>query len=115
MTRMTRTKTIARSDLDAGRIDLSDVVDASVPHLPATTPGEVLREEFMAPMGLSATRLAKEIGVPPNRITTILNGTRIVTAETAILLGRRFGTSPRFWMNLQVAHDLEVAAEKMVA
>ncbi len=72
-------------------------------------PGEVLGEEFMKPLGLSARALAREIDVPPNRITEILNGERAVSAETAILLGERFGMSPEFWMNLQVAHDLEEA------
>ena len=80
--------------------------------LPPVTPGEVLREEFLSPLGLSARALAREIGVPPNRITEILNGDRTVTAETAILLGRRFNTSARFWMNLQVAHDLAVAERR---
>lgn len=112
---MTATRSIRREDLDAGRVDLTDVVDAGAAPLPAVTPGEILREEFLVPLGLSATRLANEIGVPPNRITAILNGTRAVTAETAILLGRRLGTSARFWMNLQVAHDLEVAAARMAA
>jgi len=81
--------------------------------LPPVTPGEVLREEYMLPLGLSARALARELGVPPNRITEIVTGQRAVSAETAILLGRRFGTSARFWMNLQVAHDLAVAERRM--
>jgi len=81
--------------------------------LPPVTPGEVLREEYLVPLGLSARALAREIGVAPNRVTEILNGERGITAETAILLGRRFGTSARFWMNLQVAHDLAVAERAM--
>lgn len=67
----------------------------------------------MAPLGLSARALAREIGMPTNRITAILHGERAVTAETAILLGRRFGTSAEFWMNLQTAHDLEDARTRM--
>lgn len=63
----------------------------------------------MVPLGLSARALARELDVAPNRITEILKGERAITAETAIMLGRRFGTSARFWMNLQVAYDLEVA------
>ncbi len=63
----------------------------------------------MVPLGLSARALARELDVAPNRSTEILKGERAITAETAIMLGRRFGTSARFWMNLQVAYDLEVA------
>lgn len=77
--------------------------------LPPVPPGAVLREEFMAPHALSARALARDLGVPPNRVTKILNGERAVTAATALLLARRFGTSAEFWMNLQTAHDLELA------
>lgn len=77
--------------------------------LPPVTPGEILREEFMVPLGLSANRLAAALGVPANRITAIVNGTRAVTADTALRLARLFRTSPEFWLNLQVLHDLEVA------
>jgi antitoxin HigA-1 len=77
--------------------------------LPPVTPGEILREEFMVPLGLSANRLAEALGVPANRITAIVNGTRAVTADTALRLARCFSTSPEFWLNLQVLHDLEVA------
>ena len=74
-----------------------------------THPGEVLAEEFMKPLGLSARALAAELGVPANRITEIIRRRRGVTADTATRLARQFGTTPRFWMNLQVAHDLSVA------
>ena len=74
-----------------------------------THPGEVLAEEFMKPTGLSARALAAELDVPANRISEIIRQRRGVTADTAIRLARRFGTTPRFWMNLQVAHDLSVA------
>ena len=74
-----------------------------------THPGEILREEFMIPLGLTARRLAEEIDVPPNRITEIIRGRRDVSADTAIRLGRRFGTTPQFWLNLQDAHDLSKA------
>jgi antitoxin HigA-1 len=77
-----------------------------------THPGEVLREEYLVPLGLSARTLAKELGVPANRLTEIMRGTRDVTADTAIRLGRYFGTDPRFWLNLQAAHDLS-KAEKL--
>ena len=74
-----------------------------------THPGEVLREEYLVPLGLSARALAKELGVPANRLTEIMRGTRDVTADTAIRLGRYFRTDPRFWLNLQTAHDLSKA------
>jgi addiction module HigA family antidote len=74
-----------------------------------THPGEVLREEYLVPLGLSARALAKELDVPPNRLTEIMRGTRDVTADTAIRLGRYFGTDPRFWLNLQAAYDLSKA------
>lgn len=106
---------ILREDLDAGRVDLTDTIDANVPALPPLEPGEVLREDFLVPLALSAKRLAAEIGVPTNRITGILHGNRAITAETAILLGRRFGNSPEFWLGLQMDHDLAVAREKLAA
>jgi addiction module HigA family antidote len=96
---------------DVPGLDFSDV--AGKQRIGAVTPGEVLREEFMVPLGLSARALARELGVPSNRITAILGGTRGVTAETAILLGERFGTSAEFWCNLQTMHDLEVARRHM--
>src|SRR6185437_9268165 len=76
-----------------------------------THPGEVLREEYLVPLGLSARALAKELDVPPNRLTEIMRGTRDVTADTAIRLGRYFGTDPRFWLNLQAAYDLSKAEQ----
>ena len=74
-----------------------------------THPGEVLREDFMVPLGLSARALAGQIGVPANRISEILRARRDVSADTAIRLGRRLGTTPRFWMNLQDAYSLSRA------
>lgn len=76
-----------------------------------THPGEVLREEFMAPLGLSANRLAIDLAVPATRIGDIIRaeGPRAVTADTALRLARYFGTSPAFWMNLQAAYDLSKA------
>lgn len=102
---------IRRMDLEG--IDLSDVTTGTV--LPSVTPGEILRFEFMEPHGLSARALARELGVPPNRITEIINGARSISAETALLLGRRFATSAELWMNLQTAHDLEEARRKIPA
>jgi antitoxin HigA-1 len=100
---------IRREDIDGMNFD--DVADSGV--LEPVTPGEILREEFMEPLGLSARALAREINVPANRITAILHGKRGITAETAILLGRRFNSSARFWMNLQVSYDLSVAERHM--
>jgi addiction module HigA family antidote len=74
-----------------------------------THPGEVLKQEYLVPLEMSARALAKELGVPANRLTEIIRGTRDVTADTAIRLGRYFRTDPRFWLNLQAAHDLSKA------
>ncbi len=102
---------ILREDLD--RMDLSDMDSGET--VPPITPGEVLRLEFMEPMGLSSHALARALGVPTNRITAILHGTRGITADTALRLGRHFGTSAEMWMNLQTAYDLETARERMAA
>jgi addiction module HigA family antidote len=73
------------------------------------TPGELLREEFLTPMGISQYRLAKEIGVPVQRISEIVAGKRAVTADTDLRLCRFFGLSNGYWLRAQVAHDTEVA------
>jgi len=73
------------------------------------TPGELLREEFLVPMGLSQYRLAKEIGVPPQRIGEIIAGKRSVSADTDLRLCRFFGLSNGYWLRAQAAHDCEVA------
>ena len=72
-------------------------------------PGEILREEFLLPLGMSERALAREIAVPANRITEIIKEERDVTADTAIRLGKFFGTSAEFWVNLQTAYDLAKA------
>ncbi len=74
-----------------------------------THPGEILREEFLVPLGMSANAVARERRMPPNRITAIVNGTRSVTADTALRLARYYGTTPEFWINLQAGHDLSRA------
>ncbi len=76
-------------------------------------PGEVLLEEFLEPMGISQYRLAKDISVPARRINEIVHSKRSVTADTALRLGRYFGTSAQFWMNLQDHFDLEVQMDKI--
>jgi antitoxin HigA-1 len=96
---------------DVPGLDLSDVACAE--RIGPVVPGEVLREEFMTPLGLSGRALARELGVPSNRITEIVAGERAITAETAILLAERFGTTAEFWLNLQSAHDLEMARRRL--
>jgi addiction module HigA family antidote len=81
--------------------------------LPPTHPGEVLREEFLEPLGLSQYRLAKETSVPPRRINEIVRGTRAISADTALRLSRFFGTSERFWLNLQSHYDLEIEKDRL--
>ncbi len=80
-----------------------------------THPGEILLEEFLKPMGMSQIELAKKMGVPIQRVNTLINGKRDMTAETAILLSRVLKTSSEFWMNLQVAYDLFEARRAMDA
>ncbi len=72
-------------------------------------PGEILLEDFMKPMGVSINRLARDIAVPPGRISAIVNGERAITADTALRLGKYFGVSPEVWVGLQADYDLRVA------
>ncbi len=76
-------------------------------------PGEILLEEFLKPLDLSQYRLAKEISVPPRRINEIVHGKRAVSADTALRLSRFFGTTDRFWLNLQAGYDLEVEKDRL--
>ncbi len=76
-------------------------------------PGEILFEEFMAPMDISINRLARNIGVSPGRISAIVNGKRAITADTALRLGRYLGTSPDLWIGLQGEFDLRTANRKV--
>ena len=77
------------------------------------TPGEILEEDFLKPMGLSQYRLAKDINVPARRINEIVKGERAITADTALRLGRFFKMSAQFWLNLQSHYDLEVMGERL--
>jgi len=79
--------------------------------LPPVHPGEILREEAMVPIGLSANRLARELGIPASRVLEIVNGRRGISADTALRLGRYFGTGEQFWMNLETNYDLAVARD----
>ena len=80
---------------------------------PPIHPGEVLDEEFLAPLGITQYRLAKDISVPPRRINEIVHGIRGISADTALRLARYFGTSEELWMNLQARYDLEVERERL--
>lgn len=77
------------------------------------TPGEILAEDFLKPMGISQYRLARDIGVPPRRINEIVKGQRAITADTALRLGRYFHMAPHFWLNLQTHYDLEQEQERL--
>ena len=76
-------------------------------------PGEILMEEFLEPLGVSQYRLAKDISVSPRRINEIVHGKRSITADTGLRLARFFGTTERFWLNLQVRYDLEVEKDRL--
>jgi antitoxin HigA-1 len=76
-------------------------------------PGEILMEEFLVPMGISQYRVAKDISVPPRRINEIVHGKRGISADTALRLARFFGTSERFWVNLQTRYELEVEKDRL--
>ena len=86
---------------------------ASKDRLPPIHPGEILREEFLSPLGMSANELALALRVPATRINDIVNEKRGITAGTALRLARYFGMTPRFWMNMQASYELEVAEDEM--
>ncbi len=81
-----------------------------MPRLAPITPGELLQEEFLEPLGISQYRLAKAIGVPASRISEIITGQRAITADTDLRLCRVLGLSPGYWLRAQAAHDTEVAS-----
>ena len=100
--------TIQREDLP--RLDARDVESGEA--LAPVHPGEILRQDFMAPHGLSANALAIALRVPAPRINDVVRGRRAISPETALRLARYFGTTPQFWANLQAAYDLRIAQEK---
>jgi len=102
---------IKREDMDAGRVDFTDVTTGK--RLPLIHPGEILRDDFLAPMKISVYSLAQAIKVPRSRVNDIVLCRRGVTADTAFRLARYFGTSPEFWINLQSRYDLDVADRKL--
>ena len=81
--------------------------------MPPVHPGEILMEVFLSPMRISQDRLSRDMRVPPRRINEIVHGTRSVTADTALRLGRYFGVSPQFWLNLQAHFDLEQEQDRL--
>ena len=81
--------------------------------MPPIHPGEVLAEDYLAPLGVTQHKLAVAIGVPPRRINEIVHGKRRISADTALRLARYFGTSERFWMNLQGRYDVEVERDRL--
>ena len=82
-------------------------------HATPVHPGEILRSEFMEPMGITQYRLAKDLSVQPLRISEIVRGKRGITADAALRLGRYFGLSATYWMNLQALYEIEVAEDRL--
>jgi antitoxin HigA-1 len=101
--------TIRRDHLDAGMVDLADVINTRRAPMKPVPPGDFLRTEFLEPMKLSAYRLAKDLNVPLNRIVGILAGKRAITADTALRFARYFQTYAQSWINLRARYDLEMA------
>ena len=99
--------TIKREELDRREVDFSDVASGRL--LPPVHPGEILRDEFLTPMEISVYRLAQAIKVSRPRLNDIVLGRRGITTDTALRLGRYFGMTPEFWINLQTRYDLDVA------
>jgi addiction module HigA family antidote len=98
---------IKREDIDNRQADFSDI--ATGRRLPPVHPGTILRKEFLEPMDISVYELARAIKVPRSRPNDIVLERRSITTDTAMRLGRYFGTSPEFWINLQSRHDLDLA------
>ncbi len=102
--------TIKRDDVDAGRVDFRAITTGK---LRPVHPGDILRQDFLEPLGISVYALAKAIHVPRSRANDIVLGRRGVSADTAIRLGRYLKTSPEFWVNLQARYDLDVAKQAL--
>src|SRR5438477_9278390 len=98
---------IKREDIDSGKISFSDL--ASGRRLPPVHPGEILRDEFLLPLGVSVYELANAIKAPRSRLNDIVLGRRRITVDTALRLARYLGTTPEFWINLQTHYELDVA------
>jgi addiction module HigA family antidote len=102
---------IAIDDLLTDKLDLAEVIDPCRPSPLPVTPGEILLEEFMRPLGLTTRGLAAALRVPPNRISDVVRGRRAITAGTALRLARYFSTSPQLWLNLQANFELRRAVD----
>jgi antitoxin HigA-1 len=102
---------IKREDLDAGRVDFGDTITGK--RLSLVHPGDILRDDFLAPLKISVYTLAQHIKVARSRVNDIVLGRRGVTADTAFRLARYFGTTPDFWINLQARYDLDAADRKL--
>ena len=102
---------IKREDIDNRKADFSNI--ASGRRLPPVHPGEILRDEFLRPMKISVYEVANAVKVPRTRVNDIVLGRRAVTIDTALRLGRYFGTSSEFWINLQTRYDLDLADRTM--
>lgn len=99
--------TIRRESLETGQIDFSEMMEGTL--LAPVHPGDVLKHDYLEPLGMSVYGLAAKLSVPRSRLNEIVLGRRSVTAETALRLGRFFDTSADFWLGLQAAYDLEIA------
>lgn len=103
--------TVKREDLDLEAVDFSDI--ATGRQLPPVHSGEILRDEFLVPLGLSVYRLARALKIPRPRLNDVVRGRRGVSVDTALRLGRYFGTTPEFWINLQTRHDLDAVGRTL--
>ncbi len=101
--------TIRIEELQAGQIEFSDITDRDAETIGPVHPGDILKHDFLDPLGMSVYALANAIHVPRTRLNDIVLGRRAVTAETALRLARYFGTSAAFWTGLQAQYDLETA------
>lgn len=95
-------------------VDYGDIVDPVGLPIGPIHPGEILKEDFLDPLGITPGALARAISVPRNRVTALIHGERSVTADTALRLARFFGMSAEFWLRLQMTHDLEVARADLI-
>ena len=98
---------------EARNMDFSDVADTSLPDIRLLTPGEYLKTEFLDELGLSSYVLARATHMPNSRLSEIINGRRAITADTALRLGKYFGMSAQFWLNLQSHYDLEMTRRQV--
>ncbi len=98
---------------DAKNMDFSDVADITLPDIPLLTPGEYLKTEFLDELSLSAYALARATHMPDSRLSEIINGRRAITADAALRLGKYFGVSAQFWLNLQSHYDIEMTCREV--